>query len=278
MLDESQAAEPKIQPAMNTKNTNDPVVPQVSWKVLESAGALALVTAIAYFMGHSYYTGYFRRLSFPSPYPELTTSDYVIRAFTSFASFFFLAMWVDNLANRYVIPRSYPEAFRVNAPFILVPIILGQYAYIFEYVNKSVAIWLGVVLIIGVFGIVTKTSIVGMLAREGSGYGFGALIAYAATLIYGFSLYFMAMGEGDAVRLIEGRSHDAVNAIVLTVRGDSPVNGVPLRVALDKAGRYYLVKPETEAPEAPTLYVVPESEILSAYLRNSTAAMATPVQ
>lgn len=43
--------------------------PSWNWRVLESAGLLAVVTAALYVIGHSYYTGYFGRLSFPTPVP-----------------------------------------------------------------------------------------------------------------------------------------------------------------------------------------------------------------
>jgi hypothetical protein len=45
---------------------------------IESAGFVALVTAMLYFMGYSYYAGFFERISLPPPYPELSTSDYFL--------------------------------------------------------------------------------------------------------------------------------------------------------------------------------------------------------
>ena len=180
--------------------------PKFSLRAIESAGFLAVSTAIFYFMGYSYYAGFFRTFAFPPPYPELSTSDYFIRAFTSIVTFFSLAItWLDNLSNRFYEPKTYGEAWRVNAPFFLVPVILGAFAYIGGYLNPDVAFWLACILIVGALGTAAKMSIVGTFTRKGSGYGIGAVIMYAATFIYFFQFTFGPWATRTPTGLSKGK-------------------------------------------------------------------------
>ena len=79
-------------------------MPSLSLRVLESAAFLGLVTAIFYFMGYSYYAGYFARLSLPSPFPELSTSDYFLQAFSSLDGL--VAAALVSIPYRSVVPTT----------------------------------------------------------------------------------------------------------------------------------------------------------------------------
>ena len=252
-------------------------VPKVPSHFLESAGFIAITSGVFYFMGYSYYAGFFERLSFPAPYPELSTSDYFIRAFTSVTGLFFLAGWIDNLANRFVQPRTLGEAFRVNAPFILVPTILLEFAYIGGYLNQRVAVPLILTFAVGVLGTAVRQSIAWAITSAGAGIGIGATVGAALILIYIFSIYFGAMGEADAVKFIEGRKSGTTTAVIETTDPESTINGTPLLLALDRGSRFYLVKQQIPAPIAPLVFVVPESEVLSLTIQRAGTTHATPV-
>jgi hypothetical protein len=91
------------------RQATDPPMPKLSLRAVESAGFLAIVTGILYFIGYSYYAGFFGRLLFPNPYPELSTSDYFIRAFTNFTGMFSLLLWLDNISNQFHVPTTYGD-------------------------------------------------------------------------------------------------------------------------------------------------------------------------
>src|SRR5215207_7528971 len=91
------------------RQATDPPIPKRSLRAVESAGFLAIVSGILYFIGYSYYAGFCGRLLFPNPYPELSTSDYFNRAFTNFTGMFSLLLWLDNISNRFHVPTTYGD-------------------------------------------------------------------------------------------------------------------------------------------------------------------------
>jgi hypothetical protein len=72
------------------RQATDPPIPKRSLRAFESAGFLAIVTEILYFMGNSYCAGFCGRQLLPNPCPELSTSGYFNRAFTNFTGMFSL--------------------------------------------------------------------------------------------------------------------------------------------------------------------------------------------
>ena len=98
--------------------------PKLSLRIVESAGFVALVTAIFYFMGYSYYAGFFQRLSLPPPYPELSTSDYFLQAFSSLSGL--VAAALMTIPYRAAAPTTVWKALWVNAAFVIMPIILAD--------------------------------------------------------------------------------------------------------------------------------------------------------
>jgi hypothetical protein len=84
------------------------MLPGLSMRIVESAGFVALVTAILYFMGYSYYAGYFERLALPSPFPELSTSDYFLQAFSSLSGL--LVAVLLSIPYRSTVPATIPRS------------------------------------------------------------------------------------------------------------------------------------------------------------------------
>jgi hypothetical protein len=235
---------------------------------------VALVTAIFYFMGYSYYAGYFERLSLPSPFPELSTSDYFLQAFSSLDGL--VAAALVSIPNRSVAPTTIWQALWVNAAFVIVPIILWRNAASAGFLDDKMALFLGAVAAIGVVASLLRMSIMKLLTWR---WGFAGAVAYGFAVFLFFSIYFRAEGAADATRFIEGRLHPSTSVVLRTSDTASPVNGEPLLLALARGDGFYLVQQESPAPPAPVVYFVPESEVRTATMQRVTVAEspATPL-
>jgi hypothetical protein len=241
-------------------------------RAIESAGFLALVTAIFYFMGYSYYAGFFARISLPPPYPELRTSDYFLRAFSSLTG---ILVVLVSIPYRSAVPATIWQAFWINSAFIIVPLILAHNARSNGFLDQSLALILGVVAAVAIIASIWKLSVMKLLT---SGWELAGAIAYGFGILLIFSVYFELEGAADATRFIEGRLHPSSSIVLQTSDPESPVNGERLLVALMRGGSFYLVQQESPAPEAPVAYFVPESEVLSATIQRAEAVMAVPEQ
>ena len=193
-------------------------------------------------MGYSYYAGFFRMFAFPPPYPELSTSDYFIRAFTSIVTFFSLAItWLDNLSNRFYEPKTYGEAWRVNAPFFLVPVILGAFACIARPSGSGCCVLAG--LHFDSWRVRHCCQDVNCWDIYKKGVGIWDRASGRSCTLRRSSIFFnLLSGHGrdaDANRFIEGKMSGTVTAVIQMTNLDSPVNGVPLLVALDRGGRVF---------------------------------------
>lgn len=240
-------------------------------RVIESAGFVALVTAILYFMGYSYYAGFFERISLPPPYPELSTSDYFLQAFSSLTGLIVAAL--VSIPYRTTVPTTIGQAFWVNSAFIIVPLILAQNARSNGFLEQGLALFLAAVAAVAIVASVLKRSIMKLLTWR---WGIAGAIAYGFGIFLFFSVYFRLEGIADATRFIEGRLHPTSSVVLLTSDPESPVNGERLLVALARDGDFYLVRQESPAPVAPLVYFVPASEVRTATMQRSEATMATP--
>lgn len=244
----------------------DASLPTVSMRVIESAGFVALVTAILYFMGYSYYAGYFERLSLPAPFPELSTTDYFLRAFSSLSGL--IVAVLVSIPFRSTVPRTIWEALWVNSAFIIMPLVLARDAWSGEYLGQGLALVLGAAVAAGLAASLLKRSIVKLLTAR---WGLAGAVAYAFAFFSFFSIFFRMEGAADATRLIEGRLESSASVVLRTKDEDAAVGGVPLLVALARNGQFYLVRQQTPAPEAPVVYFVPESEVRSATIHRPGA-------
>jgi hypothetical protein len=266
-----------LSPSSTTKSSplheESPVLPRFSLplRVVESAGFVALVTAILYFMGYSYYAGFFARISLPPPYPELSTSDYFLRAFSSVSGL--IAAMLVSIPFRSGVPATIWQALWLNGAFIIVPLLLAQNARSGEFLDRDLALFLGAVVVVGVVASVLKRSLLQLLTGQ---WGLAGLIAYAFGFFLFFSVYFRLEGSADATKLVEGRLQPSSSVILQTNDAASPANGVPLLIALARGGDFYLVRQESPAPVAPLVYFVPGSEVRTATMQRAGATMATP--
>jgi hypothetical protein len=267
-LDEAHS--PALSDAVGLSQENGTVFPKLSLRAIESASFVALVTAILYFMGYSYYAGFFERISLPSPFPELSTSDYFVRAFSSLSGL--LAAALVSVPYRSTVPTTIWQAVWVNAPFIVVPLILGQNARSSGFLDQDLALILGAVAAVGVIASLLKQSGLRLLTAR---WGLSGTLAYALGIFLFFGAYFRLEGSADATRFIEGRLQPSSTIVLETRDPESPVNGIPLLVALARGG-FYLVPQTSPAPVAPVVYFVPESEVLTATMQRAGAATATP--
>jgi hypothetical protein len=243
------------------------MLPGVSMRIVESAGFVALVSAILYFMGYSYYAGYFERLSLPSPFPELSTTDYFLQAFSSLSGLI-IAVLVS-IPYRSTVPTTIWEALWVNSAFIIMPLILAQNARSNGFLGEGLALVLGVAVVAGLVASLLKLSIMKLMTAR---WGLAGALAYAFGFFSFFSFYFRLEGAADATRLIEGRLDGSASVVLQTKDKDTAANGVPLLVALARNGQFYLVPQASPAPEAPVVYFVPESEVRSATIHRAATA------
>ncbi len=234
----------------------------MSMRIVESAGFVALVSAILYFMGYSYYAGYFERLSLPSPFPELSTSDYFLQSFSSLSGL--LVAVLLSIPYRSTVPATIPRAFWVNSAFIIVPLILAQRARSNGFLEQGLALFLAAVAVGAIVASLLTLSIMKLLTWR---WGLAGAIAYGFGIFIFFSVYFRLEGSADATRFIEGRLHPSSSIVLQTRDAASPVNGERLLVALMRGDGLYLVRQEAPAPLTPTVYYVPESEVLSASMQ-----------
>jgi hypothetical protein len=239
--------------------------------VIESAGFVALVTAILYFMGYSYYAGFFERISLPPPYPELSTSDYFLQAFSSLSGLLVAALLT--IPYRSTVPTTIWQAFWVNSAFIIVPLILAQNARSNGFLTQGLALLLAAVTVAAIIASVLKLSIMKLLTWR---WGIAGAIAYGFGIFIFFSVYFRLEGAADATSFIEGRLQPSSSIVLLTSDPESPVNGERLLVALARGGDYYLVQQASPAPAAPLVFYVPASEVRTATMQRVGAALATP--
>jgi hypothetical protein len=233
---------------------------------------VALVTAILYFMGYSYYAGFFERLSLPSPFPELSTTDYFLRAFSSLSGLI-IAVLVS-IPYRSTVPTTIWGALWVNSAFLIMPLILAVNARSNGFLGQGLALVLGAAIVAGLVASLLKLSIMKLMTAR---WGLAGAVAYAFAFFSFFSFYFRLEGAADATRLIEGRLEGSASVVLHTKDEDSAANGVPLLVALARNGQFYLVQQAFPAPEAPIVYFVPESEVRSATIhRAGTASPPLP--
>jgi hypothetical protein len=248
------------------------VVQKLPLRVIESAGFVALVTAILYFMGYSYYAGFFERISLPPPYPELSTSDYFLQAFSSLTGLLVAALL--SVPYRTTAPTTIGQAFWVNSAFIIVPLILAQDARANGFLVEGLALLLGAVAVVAVIASIWKRSVMKLLTWR---WGTAGAIAYGFGIFIFLSVYFRLEGAADAARFIEGRFQPSSSVVLLTSDPASPVNGKRLLVALTRDGDFYLVRQEVPAPTAPHVYFVPASEVRTATMQRTASTTATPI-
>jgi hypothetical protein len=247
------------------------LLPKLPLRVIESAGFVALVTAILYFMGYSYYAGFFERLSLPPPFPELSTSDYFLQAFSSLTGL--LVATLVSIPYRSTVPTNIGQAFWVNSAFIIVPIILAQDARANGFLVQELALFLGAVAAVAVIASLLKRSLMKLLTWR---WGLSGAVAYGFGIFLFLGVYFRLEGAADATRLIEGRLHPSASIVVQTHDAASPVNGIRLLVALARDGDFYLVQQASPAPDAPLVLYVPASEVRTATMQRVGASLATP--
>lgn len=246
------------------------VLHKLPWRVIESAGFVAFVSAVLYLMGYSYYAGFFARISLPSPYPELSTSDYFLRAFSSLTGLLVAALF--SIPYRTGVPTTMVQAFWVNSPFIVVPLILAQDARSGEFLTQGMALLLATVVVAAIVVSLLRRSLMTLLTWR---WGLTGAIAYGFGIFLFFTDYFHLQGAADATRFIEGRLQPSSSVVLQTSDPASPVNGARLLVALARGGDFYLVRQEAPAPVAPLVYFVPASEVRTATMQR-TVAPPTP--
>jgi hypothetical protein len=247
------------------------VLQKLPLQIIESAGFVAMVTAVLYFMGYSYYAGFFERLSLPPPYPELSTSDYFLQAFSSLTGLLVAALL--SIPYRSTLPTTIWQAFWVNSAFIIVPLFLAQNARSDGFLGQGLALILAAVVVVAISASVLKRSIIKLLTWR---WGIAGAIAYGFGIFLFFGDYFRLEGDADATRFIEGRLQPSSSVVLLTSNPESPVNGERLLVALMRNGDFYLVRQESPAPITPLVYFVPGSEVRTATMQRAGATMATP--
>ena len=249
---------------------NSSVLQKLPLRAIESAGFVALVTAVLYFMGYSYYAGFFERISLPPPYPELSTTDYFLQAFSSLSGLLVAAL--ASIPYRSVVPTMVWQALWVNALFIVVPLVLGQNAHSGGFLDQKLALTLAAVAAVGVFASLRKLPALRLLTMQ---WGLAGTVAYAFFIFLFFGVYFRLEGSADATKFIEGRLEPSSTIVLQTRDPESPVNGDPLLVALARGG-FYLVQQESPAPVAPVVYFVPEIEVVTATMQRVGAVTGTP--
>jgi hypothetical protein len=242
------------------------VLDKLPIRAIESAGFVALVTAVFYFIGYSYYAGFFERISLPAPYPELGTSDYFLQAFSSLDGF--VAAALVSIPYLSVVPTTVWQALWVNSVFVIVPIVLGRNASAGGFLDQTLALVLGAVAAGAIVASLLKLSVMRLFTWR---WGLAGAIAYGFGILLLFSIYFRLEGAADATRFIEGRLQPSTSVVLQTNDAASPVNGERLLVALMRDG-YYLVRQESPAPEAPIVYFVPASEVRTATMQRAGAA------
>ena len=243
------------------------MLPKLPLRTIESAGFVALATAVLYLMGYSYYAGFFERISLPPPFPELSTSDYFVRAFSSASGLVAAAM--VSIPARSVVPATIWHALWANGAFIVVPLLLGQHARSTGFLDQGLVLILGAVAVVGVTASLLKRSAVRLLTAR---WGLVGALSYAFGLLLFFGVYFRLEGSADATKLIEGRLQPSSTVVLQTGDPRSPVDGARLLVALARGGGFYLVQQASPAPVAPVVYFVPEAEVLTATIQRAGSA------
>lgn len=110
-----------------------------------------------------------------------------------------------------------------------------------------------------------------------------ANIPIRATWVVGFFLllvvYSAEQGEQDAIEIVKGREGTRVVRLELT-NDPLGLGDQEHMLAMQHGGKYYLVERQRPAPRDPTLYIVPESQVVVATIRrlsDDPAPSATPV-
>lgn len=237
-----------------------------TWRVVESVGALAVVTAILYFIGYSYYAGYFSRLSVPAPYSNLDTSDCVIRAFTNFVpTLYVLFFLVTSPSLRIRRPVSRRQALYSNLTILVGCFLLLTYSLSLEFFNWFIGIYLASALAVTMAAALVKASLVGII--DASYGGVAGRIYYAVLLVWFASVYFGAQGEHDAKRLMEG-TLERSSTVTLTMRDPrSGFNGRTFALITIRDDHYYVVEQASSAPERPAVFAIPSAEVVAAELQ-----------
>ena len=261
----------------SSQNSGESRWPSWSWKLLESAGLVAGASAFFYFMGYSYYAGFFKRLSFPRPFPELAPSEYFSRAFTDLVTIVPIVIFIivrvlllDDTSRIDVVKRR-------AIPIVLVPISLLLYAWIFGFLNPVIVLLLAPPIVGGIFAII-RPKVDRYMGKHRDFFQISLVLVSTAIAVLFLSIYFQFYGGRQAELMLERRV-GWTPLVSMQLREPNPsVEGKSLLLVLLRDNRYYLAQPESPAPRWPELFIVPESEVLFAETQAKPVPSSLPVE
>ncbi len=154
-------------------------------------------------MGYSYYAGFFERISLPPPcrrhfrssaLPTTSCTPFPVNRDCS------RPHW-PAIPYRSVVPTTIWQAFWVNAPFLVVPLVLGQNARSNGFLDQDLALLLGAVAMVAVIASLLKLSALRALTKR-----WGSRARFLMRL--GFSCSSVSISAWKAPRTLRNLSKD----------------------------------------------------------------------
>lgn len=233
-------------------------------KFAESALFITACTCAAYMVGWFYYEAYFNRLSIHHDSLNLSPIYYVRKAFFPVVMFGILIHF--SLRDAASPPRTRPTAFRHNlilfvfaglAVHFVVTVFPGVVAY-FIFIPSFALVCLLVSLSL------KRKSFANIIFKS----PFPVRVTGGLVVFLGLLIFATFLGRLSAQKYTEG-THGNVITVHLHLKPSSPLK-LPkeeLLLILHANGSYYVIEKQVHLPEYPTVYVIPDSEVLGAVWR-----------
>ena len=227
------------------------------WRALSRIGPLTLTTGVSLVVGYNYYQGYYRRLGVPEGLVPLANLDLLtasLKVFLSLTLAMTLVFTFERLRNPPTIRLAIERNIVFSVSLISVAILL-DFLVLQSWIAAGTFVALIVVSILT--GRLSET-IIDLLFYKNN------IVVYTLISLGVLLVTFVPndRGERDAVRLIEGQANGRLVSFQMT-NPSSVFEGRSYVLVCHSDDLYIVTDPEDVAPENPTVYVIPSTDVLS---------------
>jgi hypothetical protein len=221
-------------------------------KYLQPALLIALITAISYYIGYSYTSGYLGRLGIKHEFIEFTATYYFLKSIIGvtigFIILFFIWFYKRSDTQNKIFRSALDNIFSLIVAAILI------YQGILEE-NNSLFI-LSAFLILFYFISVYDKSIINFKSNPFAIIGIGFICISLMSSIASF------FGRNDAISTIEGRGI-GITFIKIKTKANIDIldNTKNFILIMHNDKKYYIIEKRTPASLNPLIYVIPDDQV-----------------
>jgi hypothetical protein len=221
-------------------------------KYLHPALLIALITAISYYIGHSYTSGYLSRLGIKHEFIEFPTTYYFLKSIigVTFGIIVIFFMWFYK--------RSDTQSKTLRSALDNIFYLIGAAILIYQGISEDnySLLALSVLLILFYFISVYNKLIIDWKSNP---FAIIGICFICIGLMSGFASFF---GRNHAILTIEGRGVEITFIKIKTkVNLDNLDNKKNLILIMHNDKKYYITEQKMPAPLNPYVYVVPDDQV-----------------